>query len=55
MFAAKYVRRRRSAANQENEAMHEVAVLMLGRSDHNIIRLHQVYETRTEYIIVLEL
>lgn len=51
VYAAKYVRRRRL----EGEARHEVAVLLLGLRDPHIVRLYQVYQTRTEYIILLEL
>ncbi|XP_063599549.1 uncharacterized protein LOC134775869 [Penaeus indicus] len=54
VFAAKYVKRRRRNVSLEGEARHEVAVLLLGLRDPQIIRLHQVYETRTEYIILLE-
>ncbi|XP_050686690.1 uncharacterized protein LOC126980630 [Eriocheir sinensis] len=50
VYAAKYVRRRRL----EGEARHEVAVLLLGLRDPHIVRLYQVYQTRTEYIILLE-
>ncbi|KAG0728320.1 Death-associated protein kinase related [Chionoecetes opilio] len=50
VYAAKYVRRRRL----EGEARHEVAVLLLGLRDPHIVRLHQVYQTRIEYIILLE-
>ncbi|XP_064086317.1 microtubule-associated serine/threonine-protein kinase 2-like isoform X3 [Macrobrachium nipponense] len=54
LFAAKYVRRRRRNVSLECEARHEVAVLLLGIMDPQIVRLHHVYETRTEYIILLE-
>ncbi|XP_042217534.1 microtubule-associated serine/threonine-protein kinase 2-like [Homarus americanus] len=54
VFAAKYVRRRRRNVSLEGEARHEVAVLVLGRLDPHIVHLHHVYETRTEYIIILE-
>nr|XP_045622511.1 calcium/calmodulin-dependent protein kinase type IV-like [Procambarus clarkii] len=54
VFAAKYVRRRRRNVSLEDEARHEVAVLVLGRRDPHIVSLHHVYETRTEYIILLE-
>lgn len=50
VYAAKYVRRRRL----EGEARHEVAVLLLGLRDPHIVRLHHVYQTRTDYIILLE-
>lgn len=55
-YAAKYVRRRRPNLSLEREARHEIAVLLLGLRlrDPHIVRLHQVYETRTEYIILLE-
>ncbi|KAK8727779.1 hypothetical protein OTU49_009452 [Cherax quadricarinatus] len=54
VFAAKYVRRRRRNVSLEGEARHEVAVLVLGRRDPHIVHLHHVYETRSEYIILLE-
>ncbi|KAK3874349.1 hypothetical protein Pcinc_020709 [Petrolisthes cinctipes] len=54
VYAAKYVRRRRRNESVENETRHEVAVLLLGLRDPHIVTLHQVYETRIEYIILLE-
>lgn len=54
VYAAKYVRRRRRNESVECETRHEVAVLLLGLRDPHIVSLHQVYETRTEYIILLE-
>uniref|UniRef100_A0A6A7FN63 Serine/threonine-protein kinase PLK4-like n=2 Tax=Hirondellea gigas TaxID=1518452 RepID=A0A6A7FN63_9CRUS len=56
IFAAKYVRRRRRAKTleAEAEARHEVAVLVKSRAHSHIAHLHKVYETRHEYIILLE-
>ncbi|XP_076069474.1 uncharacterized protein LOC143041462 [Oratosquilla oratoria] len=54
VFAAKYIKRRRGNVSLECEARHEAAVLLLGRRDSNIVTIHEVYETRAEYIILLE-
>uniref|UniRef100_A0AAR5QD56 non-specific serine/threonine protein kinase n=1 Tax=Dendroctonus ponderosae TaxID=77166 RepID=A0AAR5QD56_DENPD len=54
-FAAKFVRKRRRNQDQMKEIIHEIAVLMQCSSTSRVIRLHEVYESATEMILVLEL
>ncbi|CAK1545105.1 unnamed protein product [Leptosia nina] len=54
-YAAKFIRKRRRAADTTREIQHEVAVLALCADCTRVVRLHEVYETRSEVAIVLEL
>nr|XP_053630080.1 serine/threonine-protein kinase 17B-like [Cherax quadricarinatus] len=54
-FAAKVMRKRRRAQDVRHEILHEAAVLLLARSSSRIVSLHQLYETASEIILVLEL
>ncbi|XP_038215996.1 serine/threonine-protein kinase 17A [Zerene cesonia] len=54
-YAAKFIRKRRRAADTTREIHHEVAVLALCAECTRVVRLHEVYETRSEVAIVLEL
>ncbi|KPJ05019.1 putative serine/threonine-protein kinase CG32666 [Papilio xuthus] len=54
-FAAKFIRKRRRAADSTREIHHEVAVLALCGGCDRVVRLHEVYETRSEVAIVLSL
>lgn len=54
-YAAKFIRKRRRAADTSREIQHEVAVLALCAGCERVVRLHEVYETRSEVAIVLEL
>ncbi|XP_013195989.2 death-associated protein kinase related [Amyelois transitella] len=54
-YAAKFIRKRRRAADTTREIQHEVAVLALCHDCTRVVRLHEVYETRSEVAIVLEL
>lgn len=54
-YAAKFIRKRRRAADTTREIQHEVAVLALCADSSRVVRLHEVYETRSEVAIVLEL
>ncbi|XP_049867486.1 serine/threonine-protein kinase 17A [Pectinophora gossypiella] len=54
-YAAKFIRKRRRAADTTREIQHEVAVLALCHGCTRVVRLHEVYETRSEVAIVLEL
>ncbi|GAB6027126.1 hypothetical protein CHUAL_013860 [Chamberlinius hualienensis] len=54
-YAAKFIRKRRRAMDVRHEIIHEIAVLeMCGACDY-IVKLHEVYETSTEMVLVLEL
>lgn len=54
-YAAKFVRKRRRNKDQMNEIKHEIAVLLQCSPSDRIIRLHEVYESNTEMVLVLEL
>ncbi|XP_061442211.1 serine/threonine-protein kinase 17A [Rhineura floridana] len=53
-FAAKFMRKRRKGQDCRMEIIHEIAVLELAQRNHWVINLHEVYETPTEIILVLE-
>ncbi|XP_054846808.1 serine/threonine-protein kinase 17A [Eublepharis macularius] len=53
-FAAKFMRKRRKGQDCRMEIIHEIAVLELAQRNHWVISLHEVYETPTEMILVLE-
>ncbi|KAJ4431218.1 hypothetical protein ANN_19815, partial [Periplaneta americana] len=54
-FAAKFLRKRRRSADLRPEILHEVAVLEACSSSSRIVRLHQVFESAHEMILLLEL
>ncbi|XP_074844172.1 serine/threonine-protein kinase 17A [Carettochelys insculpta] len=53
-FAAKFMRKRRKGQDCRMEIIHEIAVLELAQCNLWVIDLHEVYETATEMILVLE-
>ncbi|XP_053215800.1 serine/threonine-protein kinase 17A isoform X4 [Podarcis raffonei] len=53
-FAAKFMRKRRKGQDCRMEIIHEIAVLELAQRNRWVINLHEVYETPTEIILVLE-
>ncbi|XP_015605477.1 serine/threonine-protein kinase 17B [Cephus cinctus] len=54
-WAAKFLRKRRRAQELRAEALHEVAVLDAAAHCPRLVKLHQVFETNTEMVLVLEL
>ncbi|XP_014299270.1 serine/threonine-protein kinase 17B [Microplitis demolitor] len=54
-WAAKFLRKRRRAQELRAEALHEVAVLDAAAHCSQLVSLHQVFETNTEMVLVLEL
>lgn len=54
-YAAKFLRRRRRAACWTKQIQHEIAVLMLSSDSEQIVKLHAVYETRSEFVLILEM
>ncbi|XP_031783154.1 death-associated protein kinase related [Nasonia vitripennis] len=54
-WAAKFLRKRRRAQELKAEALHEVAVLDAAAHCPRLVSLHQVFETSTEMVLVLEL
>ncbi|KAI1902130.1 hypothetical protein AGOR_G00041540 [Albula goreensis] len=53
-YAAKFLRKRRKGQDCRLEIIHEIAVLELATASPRVISLHQVYETASEMILVLE-
>ncbi|KAK0165934.1 hypothetical protein PV328_004410 [Microctonus aethiopoides] len=54
-WAAKFLKKRRRAQELRAEALHEVAVLDAAAHCPQLVSLHQVFETNTEMVLVLEL
>ncbi|GFQ89047.1 hypothetical protein TNCT_312661, partial [Trichonephila clavata] len=54
-YAAKSMRKRRRAADVRHEILHEAHVLELSAHHTNIVQLHEVFETPSEIVLVLEL
>lgn len=54
-WAAKFLKKRRRAQELKAEALHEVAVLDAAAHCAQLVTLHQVFETNTEMVLVLEL
>ena len=53
-FAAKFVRKRRRGQDCRREVIHEVSMLELTSSCSRVINLHEVYETPSEMVLLLE-
>ncbi|KAG9347876.1 hypothetical protein JZ751_003893, partial [Albula glossodonta] len=53
-YAAKFMRKRRKGQDCRLEIIHEIAVLELATASPWVINLHEVYETASEMILVLE-
>ncbi|XP_069469409.1 serine/threonine-protein kinase 17A [Ambystoma mexicanum] len=53
-FAAKCMRKRRKGQDCRLEIIHEIAALELAKCSHRVIDLHEVYESASEMILVLE-
>lgn len=54
-YAAKFVKKRRRNQDQTKEIIHEIAVLIQCENASRVIRLHEVYESPTDMVLVLEL
>ncbi|KAF2904140.1 hypothetical protein ILUMI_02029 [Ignelater luminosus] len=54
-YAAKFIKKRRRAADQTKEIYHEIAVLLQCASSGRVVRLHEVYETSSDMVLILEL
>ncbi|XP_002741442.1 serine/threonine-protein kinase 17A-like [Saccoglossus kowalevskii] len=54
-FAAKFLKLRKRGKDCRNEILHEIAILEISKNNPRLISLHEVYETRHELILVLEL
>ncbi|KAM3597688.1 uncharacterized protein V6R79_008050 [Siganus canaliculatus] len=53
-YAAKFLRKRRKGADCRMDILNEIAVLELAKANSYVVALHEVYETTTEIILVLE-
>lgn len=54
-YAAKFIRKRRRALDTVREIAHEVAVLLQCSKSTRVVTLHEVYDARTEMVLLLEL
>lgn len=54
-YAAKFIKKRRRATDQTKEIFHEIAVLLQCSSSDRVVRLHEVYETSSDMVLILEL
>lgn len=53
-FAAKLLRKRRKGADCRMDILNEIAVLESAKASPYVVALHEVYETNTEIILILE-
>lgn len=53
-YAAKFLRKRRKGEDCRMDILNEIAVLELAKANPYVVALHEVYETNTEIILVLE-
>lgn len=53
-YAAKFLRKRRKGTDCRMDILNEIAVLELAKANSYVVELHEVYETSTEIILVLE-
>ncbi|XP_022917412.2 uncharacterized protein [Onthophagus taurus] len=54
-YAAKYIKKRRRAVDMTPEIYHEISVLRKCAPCGRVVRLHEVYETNSDVVLVLEL
>ncbi|XP_053555162.1 serine/threonine-protein kinase 17A [Bombina bombina] len=53
-YAAKFLRKRRKGEDCRNDIVNEIAILEMSRFSPHIVDLHEVYETNSEIILVME-
>lgn len=53
-YAAKCIRKRRHNRDCTPDILHEIAVLEMGTDHPHLIKLHKVYETTSEFVLILE-
>ncbi|XP_072260158.1 serine/threonine-protein kinase 17A-like [Pyxicephalus adspersus] len=53
-YAAKFLRKRRKGEDCRNDILNEIAVLEMARFSPYVVDLHEVYETNSEIILVME-
>ncbi|XP_074599310.1 serine/threonine-protein kinase 17A-like [Brevipalpus obovatus] len=54
-YAGKAIKKRRRSSDVRHEIMHEIGVLLLAQNNEGIVKLHEVFETPTEFILILEM
>lgn len=54
-YAGKAIKKRRRATDMRHEIIHEIGVLLLSQNNNGIVKLHEVFETPTEFILILEM
>ncbi|XP_072927614.1 serine/threonine-protein kinase 17A-like [Hemitrygon akajei] len=53
-YAAKFLRKRRKGQDCRMDIINEIAILEIAKSNPHVVDLHEVYETTSEIILVLE-
>ncbi|CAI9563019.1 unnamed protein product, partial [Staurois parvus] len=53
-YAAKFLRKRRKGEDCRNDIINEISVLEMARFSPYVVDLHEVYETNSEIILVME-
>lgn len=53
-YAAKFLRKRRKGEDCRIDIINEIAVLEMARFSPYVVDLHEVYETNSEIILVME-
>lgn len=53
-YAAKFLRKRRKGEDCRMDILNEIAVLESAKANPYVVALHEVYETNSEIILVLE-
>lgn len=53
-YAAKFLRKRRKGQDCRMDIINEIAILEIAKSNSHVVDLHEVYETTSEIILVLE-
>lgn len=53
-YAAKFLRKRRKGEDCRMDILNEIAVLESAKANPYVVALHEVYETNSEIVLVLE-
>ncbi|CAG2110704.1 unnamed protein product [Medioppia subpectinata] len=54
-YAAKTIKKRRRATDVSHEILHEIRVLLTTNQSDRIVKLYEVYETASEFVLMLEM
>lgn len=54
-YAAKYLRKRRGGKSCREDILIEIDIMVQAMNHHRIVRIHEVFESQREMIIIIEL